>query len=129
MTVESLSNVNHAMDQQHHEVEMTWKEERDGINEETDDNKSPVKNDYDDYDSDSSTSVSELLDTMDAPDDISYHPGRFLLYSRPRQRQKWGETQVLPRVDWGDLFMDLFYVAAMVSVTVMAPSKSKVLLQ
>lgn len=34
------------------------------------------------------------------------------LYSRPRQRQRWGETQMLPHVNWGDLFFDLFYVAA-----------------
>mmetsp|Transcript_20268 Transcript_20268/g.30429 ORF Transcript_20268/g.30429 Transcript_20268/m.30429 type:complete len:631 (-) Transcript_20268:348-2240(-) len=29
----------------------------------------------------------------------------------PIQRQKWGQTQVLPHVNWGDLFFDLFYVA------------------
>ena len=28
------------------------------------------------------------------------------------QRQRWGEVQVLPHVNWGDLFFDLFYVAA-----------------
>jgi len=32
--------------------------------------------------------------------------------SRPRQRQKWGDKQVLPHTNWGDLFFDLFYVAA-----------------
>jgi hypothetical protein len=42
-----------------------------------------------------------------APFDISYHPGRILLYSPPRQRQRWGDTQVLPRVNWGDLFFDV----------------------
>lgn len=30
----------------------------------------------------------------------------------PRQRQKWGEAQILPHINWGDLFFDLFYVAA-----------------
>jgi hypothetical protein len=34
------------------------------------------------------------------------------LFSPPRQRQKWGDDQCLPRVNWGDLFFDLFYVAA-----------------
>lgn len=34
------------------------------------------------------------------------------LFSPPRQRQKWGDSQILPRVNWGDLFFDLFYVAA-----------------
>jgi Bacterial low temperature requirement A protein (LtrA) len=34
------------------------------------------------------------------------------LFSPPRQRQKWGDDQYLPRVNWGDLFFDLFYVAA-----------------
>jgi hypothetical protein len=29
--------------------------------------------------------------------DISYHPGRVVLYSPPQQRQKWGESQFLPR--------------------------------
>lgn len=32
------------------------------------------------------------------------------LIEPPKQRQKWGETQVLPHIDWGDLFFDLFYV-------------------
>jgi hypothetical protein len=32
-----------------------------------------------------------------APYDISYHPGRVMFYSPIRQRQKWGDTQVLPR--------------------------------
>jgi len=36
-----------------------------------------------------------------APFDISYRPGRMLLYSPPRQRQRWNDTQVLPRVNWG----------------------------
>ena len=36
-----------------------------------------------------------------APYDISYRPGRVLLYSPPRQRQRWNDTQVLPRVNWG----------------------------
>jgi len=30
----------------------------------------------------------------------------------PKQRQRWGETQHLPHVVWGDIFYDLFYVAA-----------------
>ena len=34
------------------------------------------------------------------------------LYSRPVQLQRWGETQLLPHVNWGDLFFDLFIVAA-----------------
>ena len=34
------------------------------------------------------------------------------IYSRPKQRQRWGEQHILPHVNWGDLFFDLFYVAA-----------------
>jgi hypothetical protein len=30
----------------------------------------------------------------------------------PKQRQRWGDTQILPHVNWGDLFFDLFYVSA-----------------
>jgi hypothetical protein len=32
-------------------------------------------------------------------------------FSRPKQRQRWGDKQVLPHTNWGDLFFDLFYVA------------------
>jgi Bacterial low temperature requirement A protein (LtrA) len=38
-------------------------------------------------------------------------------YAPPRQRQKWGETQVLPRINWGDLFCDLLYVAASYNIS------------
>ena len=56
--------------------------------------------------------------SMDAaPYDVSYRPSLLLLYSRPVQRQKWGDTQVLPRVDWGDLFFDLFYVGSFFNVS------------
>lgn len=52
-----------------------------------------------------------------APFDVSFRPGHILFYSPPRQRQKWGETQVLPRTNFGDLFFDLFYVAATYNVS------------
>jgi hypothetical protein len=32
--------------------------------------------------------------------------------NRPKQRQRWGDTQILPHTNWGDLFFDLFYVGA-----------------
>jgi hypothetical protein len=51
------------------------------------------------------------------PFDVSFHPGRLVLYARPRQRQNWDDTQVLPRVNWGDLFFDLYYVAAAYNVS------------
>ena len=34
---------------------------------------------------------------------VSYHPNRVTLYSPPRQRQRWGDSQVLPRTNWGDV--------------------------
>lgn len=34
------------------------------------------------------------------------------LYAKPMQRQRWDDVQVLPHVNWGDLYFDLFYVAA-----------------
>jgi len=49
--------------------------------------------------------------------DVTYRPGKLLLYSPPRQRQKWGQEQILPRVNWGDLFFDLFYVASTYNVS------------
>ena len=33
-------------------------------------------------------------------------------YLPPIQRQRWCEDQILPHVNWGDLFFDLFYVGA-----------------
>lgn len=33
-------------------------------------------------------------------------------YTPPRQRQRWGDTQIAPHTNWGDIFFDLFYVAA-----------------
>jgi len=36
----------------------------------------------------------------------------FDLYSPPRQRQRWGDRQMHPHKNWGDIFFDLFYVAA-----------------
>lgn len=45
------------------------------------------------------------------------HSIRF--YRNPVQRQKWGEDQMLPHVNWGDLFFDLFYVAAAYNLGVM----------
>ena len=33
-------------------------------------------------------------------------------YQAPVQLQRWGDTQILPHVNWGDLFFDLFYVGA-----------------
>ncbi len=36
---------------------------------------------------------------------------RVVFWTRPKQRQKWGDDDVLPHINWGDLFFDLFYVA------------------
>ncbi|GKY94188.1 hypothetical protein MPSEU_000384800 [Mayamaea pseudoterrestris] len=52
-----------------------------------------------------------------APYDVSYRPSLLLLYSKPQQRQTWNDAQVLPRVDWGDVFFDLFYVGATYNVS------------
>lgn len=38
--------------------------------------------------------------------------GSVPLYAPPRQRQRWGDEQVAPHTNWGDIFFDLFYVAA-----------------
>ena len=58
---------------------------------------------------------------VEDPNDVSYHPSSFQLYAPPRQRQEWGQQQILPRVNWGDLFFDLFYVAAAYNVSAMFP--------
>ncbi|KAL7564133.1 hypothetical protein ACA910_021108 [Epithemia clementina (nom. ined.)] len=33
-------------------------------------------------------------------------------YRPPRQRQRWSDNQLAPHTEWGDIFFDLFYVAA-----------------
>ena len=46
---------------------------------------------------------------------VSFLPAptrRLIVFDPPRQRQRWGDNQVLPHVNWGDLYFDLFYVAA-----------------
>lgn len=48
--------------------------------------------------------------------DVSYHPGEIVFYCHVTQRQKWGDSQILPRVNWGDTFYDLFFVAAAYNV-------------
>jgi hypothetical protein len=40
------------------------------------------------------------------------HNASIPLYCVPVQRQRWGDDQILPHINWGDLFFDLFYVAA-----------------
>ncbi|CAJ1914880.1 unnamed protein product [Cylindrotheca closterium] len=47
----------------------------------------------------------------------SYHPGNTPFYSPPKQRQRWGDKRVLPRVNWGDLYFDLFFVAATYNIS------------
>lgn len=54
---------------------------------------------------------------MEDLNEVSYHPSTLQLYAPPRQRQEWGQHQILPRVNWGDLFFDLFYVAAAYNVS------------
>jgi hypothetical protein len=44
-----------------------------------------------------------------APFDRSYHASRFRFYSPPKQRQRWGDTQILPRTNWWVLGMDTYF--------------------
>ena len=57
--------------------------------------------------------------STEPPDDHDAHGGRMALYAPPVQRQRWGDDQVLPHVNWGDLFYDLFYVAVAYNLGVM----------
>jgi len=41
----------------------------------------------------------------------------FTLWSPPKQRQRWGDVDVLPHINWGDLFFDLFYVSAALNLS------------
>ena len=40
------------------------------------------------------------------------HGSKTPWYLPPIQRQRWRDDHVLPHIDWGDLFFDLFYVGA-----------------
>jgi len=42
---------------------------------------------------------------------LDHHTHIVPWYGPPIQRQRWREDSVLPHVNWGDLFFDLFYVA------------------
>jgi len=35
---------------------------------------------------------------------------KWVWWSPPKQRQRWGEAQILPSDNWGQIFFDLFYV-------------------
>lgn len=61
---------------------------------------------------------SSIVLAGDDPNELSYRPSALQLYAPPRQRQQWGQRQILPRVNWGDLFFDLFYVAAAYNVSI-----------
>ena len=52
------------------------------------------------------------LDDGDEADDPHRSQGNIAWYLPPVQRQRWKDGQTLPHVNWGDLFFDLFYVAA-----------------
>ena len=57
----------------------------------------------------------EATKDKDGDDDNDHHHDHDVnipWYSVPVQRQRWGDDQVLPHINWGDLFFDLFYVAA-----------------
>jgi len=60
--------------------------------------------------------ISINSDINDKHDDCEHHASlswwiRWLI-SPPTQRQRWTDKQILPHVNWGDLFFDLFYVSA-----------------
>eukprot|EP00588_Corethron_pennatum_P014271 CAMPEP_0194274012 /NCGR_PEP_ID=MMETSP0169-20130528/7210_1 /TAXON_ID=218684 /ORGANISM="Corethron pennatum, Strain L29A3" /LENGTH=592 /DNA_ID=CAMNT_0039017107 /DNA_START=35 /DNA_END=1813 /DNA_ORIENTATION=+ len=61
----------------------------------------------------STESRSKMKRSVSVYTNISSAPSvKLRLFSPPCQRQKWGSDQILPHVNWGDLFFDLFYVAA-----------------
>lgn len=48
----------------------------------------------------------------DQPLHVHQAPGTIPWYTPPMQRVFYGKPQILPHVNWGDLFFDLFFVAA-----------------
>lgn len=51
--------------------------------------------------------------TLDFPQPVK----GFVLWSPPKQRQRWGDETTLPHINWGDLFFDLFYVSAALNLS------------
>jgi hypothetical protein len=56
--------------------------------------------------------TSEHQQLHPSPHSHHAHNGEVPFYAPPHQRQRWGDTQVAPHTNWGDLFFDVFYVAA-----------------
>ena len=52
------------------------------------------------------------LDANELDNEDEKHHGSTPFYLPPVQMQRWGDDQILPHVNWGDLFFDLFYVGA-----------------
>mmetsp|Transcript_9581 Transcript_9581/g.14371 ORF Transcript_9581/g.14371 Transcript_9581/m.14371 type:complete len:580 (-) Transcript_9581:1124-2863(-) len=42
---------------------------------------------------------------------------RLVFWTRPKQRQRWGDVDSHPKLNWGDLFFDLFYVASALNLS------------
>ncbi len=51
-------------------------------------------------------------DEHEDDDHHHHHKKNAAWYLPPVQRQRWCDDQILPHVNWGDLFFDLFYVGA-----------------
>lgn len=62
--------------------------------------------------SSSSSSSKQECQSPSSPSSASASAYSSSFYLPPIQRQKWGDQQIRPHVNWGDLFFDLFYVAA-----------------
>ena len=64
------------------------------------------------------------MDAIDEDGEFVDHDHHHVVpwYAPPIQRQRWNEDQILPHVNWGDLFFDLFYVAMAYNLGVMLVS-------
>ena len=61
----------------------------------------------------SSTTSSGIITTLINSVSSLQGKTRIPMYSPPLQRQRWDEAASLPHVDWGDMFLDLFYVSVL----------------
>ena len=58
----------------------------------------------------------ETKDGSIVPEENHGDGSRTPWYNPPIQRQKWGEEQCLPHVNWGDIFFDLFFMLGQPSI-------------
>jgi hypothetical protein len=54
----------------------------------------------------------QVVDHHKKEEELKNHSASLSFFTKPIQRQRWGDIQLKPHTNWGDIFFDLFYVAS-----------------